>query len=76
MSQTRYDDENQALKQIKNQRSSTIHVVNQHRSLENYRQRSTTLSHSVDQMKEYMQRKFSRINDGEKQEFDDLKKIK
>lgn len=40
------------------------------------RRRSGSLSHGIDQIVGFIQRKFSRVNDEEKQEFHDLQKLK
>ncbi|CAF1038765.1 unnamed protein product [Adineta steineri] len=82
MSHILFEKETSILKQTKCpspkcQRSLSITTEVHSRSINEYKQRSMTFTNGIDQVIGFFQRKFSRINDDEeKQEFDDLRKIK
>ena len=81
MSQTIFHRDHEILQQTQStspkcQRSVSINTATNVRSINEYKQRSKTMSHGIDQVVGFLQRKFSRIPDEEKQEFDDLKRIK
>jgi len=77
-SQTVSHKENPIFKQSKSispkcQRSVSQNTATSTRSTNEHKHRSVSFSNGVDQLIDFMQRKFSRIHDEEKQEFDDLK---
>jgi hypothetical protein len=76
-SQTVSHKENHILKQSKSispkcQRS----VSKNNRSTNEHKHRSVSFSNGFDQVIDFMQRKFSRVHDEEKREFDDLHNMK
>jgi hypothetical protein len=77
-----FHKENQIIKQSKSsspksQHSVTINARATDKKLTNeYKHQSGSASNGIDQIVGFIQQKFSRINEEEKREFDDLKKIK
>lgn len=76
-----FHKENQRIKHSKssflnNQHSVLIQTTASNKLINEPKRRSSSLSHSIDQVVGFIQRKISHSNDEEKQEFDDLKKIK
>jgi hypothetical protein len=80
-SQTVSHKENHILKQSKSispkcQRSVSKHTATSNKSANEHKHRSVSFSNGVDQVIDFMQRKFSRVHDEEKREFDDLHNMK
>jgi hypothetical protein len=59
----------------KRHRSRTIHATS-NQSTNQHKHRSSSFSNGIDQVMDFIQQKFSHTNDAEKQDFDDLTKIK
>jgi hypothetical protein len=72
-----FHKENQIFKQSKSSSPKSQYSIKINAIASNeHKQRSGSFSNGIDQIVGFIQRKFSRINDEEIQEFDDLKKIK
>jgi hypothetical protein len=81
MSQAMFHKENQFVIQSKSssteiQHSVIINTVAGNKLTNENKYRADSFSNGINQIVGFIQRKLSRINDEEKQEFDDLKQIK
>ena len=82
ISETRFPKENNQLMEkqprsssSKRQRSETLHATS-NQSTNQHKHRSSSFSNGISRVMDFIQQKISRTNDEEKQEFDDLTKIK